>query len=818
MDAVFCHDDDWAAACEAHGFPRLLLTTRHVLGLEDGDEVLAWSDIDAQVAARLEALPSLFSDATERRLAGTVLAEMTRLRAETPPPEQAAAPLRGIGRLEVESFRNIGSLVLDLDDRDEMVSANVVQGPNATGKSSLVEALQLALCGSSRRFLTFAGDKRDSGRDRGARYVAAYLTPRGETDARPAVSLDGTEKRDLAAPLAGEEGRRALAALDGTLLPQDDAPSLLRRDGAGLAADIVGGSSGLAADIRSWIDGQFAAADGRRRQLLGEYGLSLQITKSATLRQKLAPDCLPDLGPGDVAVKDWCSRLAQDGYPALRPLRALLQEWTAVEQERVALAERIAGLNEREVSERLVVQWLERREELVLRTQAFLTTTYLETDSWKPELADQLETWARWSQRKAEPRRTGEDARERAALKERLSGREQKLTAVEAEGKQLGRHLDHLAAARTFLASGWSEQAPHQCPTCGATHEKRTLGEIVDSRERSLKEQRDELRQRWARAARKQKELRQRLTTDEAPTCPLSDEQRRAASESLAWLLPPSMDLPTFLSDSARSTELIGVVRSLRAPPDAPPPTSPDNITNTAHDAIEALDRAQQHAEGVMALPRSWGAVRKQVQLDLAQVMEQHLPRTLEALWSELAGNLHPARWQWQLPDAPRMQVGTRGQRTEAAIRLGPDKKAPLAAYILNSAEVHTLGLAWFLTRHLTRGRFRYAFLVLDDPVRSMDGPAFRDLCRLLATLLRLHRRLDRPLVLLLLMHDDQRALAAAQATGARVHVLGWSGGQARLERSLRVVGDGMVSPQPTEALAAAGVGAVSKPPPTTDS
>ena len=72
-----------------------------------------------------------------------------------------------------------------------------------------------------------------------------------------------------------------------------------------------------------------------------------------------------------------------------------------------------------------------------------------------------------------------------------------------------------------------------------------------------------------------------------------------------------------------------------------------------------------------------------------------------------------------------------------------------------------------------------------DDPAQALDPLAFAELCRLWSSLLRLHRRHGRPLRLLVLLHQDERALAAARALDARLYTLGWDGRLVRGERRL---------------------------------
>ena len=132
------------------------------------------------------------------------------------------------------------------------------------------------------------------------------------------------------------------------------------------------------------------------------------------------------------------------------------------------------------------------------------------------------------------------------------------------------------------------------------------------------------------------------------------------------------------------------------------------------------------------------------------------------------------------------------------------DGSQRLARYVLNEAEKLALGLGWFLVRHVSFGRFRHAVLALDDPALDMDQTTFRDLCRLLESLLRLHRRYELPLALLLFLHQDERALDAARATGGLLYRLTWNAGQAELATSVRLFADAYRHPLPAPLAAAA--------------
>lgn len=75
---------------------------------------------------------------------------------------------------------------------------------------------------------------------------------------------------------------------------------------------------------------------------------------------------------------------------------------------------------------------------------------------------------------------------------------------------------------------------------------------------------------------------------------------------------------------------------------------------------------------------------------------------------------------------------------------------------------------------------------------KEMDQTTFRDLCRLWETFMRLHKVCKKPLTLLIMLHQEERALDAARATGGIVNVLGWSKDQ-HLETlsKVKVLGQG---------------------------
>ena len=134
-------------------------------------------------------------------------------------------------------------------------------------------------------------------------------------------------------------------------------------------------------------------------------------------------------------------------------------------------------------------------------------------------------------------------------------------------------------------------------------------------------------------------------------------------------------------------------------------------------------------------------------------------------------------------------------QRLTVMVEAGRNSLLP--RYILNLSEIHILGLAWFFTRYVTHGRFLCSCTTMDDPAQELDQTSFRDLCRLWETLIRLHKVNSIPLKLVIMLHQESRALDAARATGGLLYILGWVLDQKHSLKKIALLGEGFRSPQP---------------------
>ena len=253
------------------------------------------------------------------------------------------------------------------------------------------------------------------------------------------------------------------------------------------------------------------------------------------------------------------------------------------------------------------------------------------------------------------------------------------------------------------------------------------------------------------------------------------------------------IDLTQWLGDNEKRQQVLGTIQAFQRRSLGFDFSISESVQSSLSDAIQDVDGSFREFKEVSEAPEAWSAVKKLLLDAFVSAFLEHLPRTVQALWLELSRNMMPAPWQY--PGEARFNVEHRRGQSEVRIVVRGEESSPLARHILNGAEVLNLALSWFLVRYLTSGRFRYEFLVLDDPAQQMDQPTFRDFCRLLERLLRLHRIYSIPLTLVVLLHQDERALDAARVTNGTLHLLRWNRGTPALMRSTRIRSEMIMPP-----------------------
>ncbi len=803
MDALFIAAGPIEKQIESYGFPRLLLTAREVLKKKRLDEMTQWLSANELVEAALSGFASSFNKPAQGALAEEVVRSMREFSgASHMMANSNSAPdkPKTFGNIRIRNFRNLRDARFDFGKGP--VSASIVHGPNGTGKSSLCEALSIALFQSSFRYKAFSDRNREkdiTAADRAREYIASYLTPIEGLRSEPKIALD---EQDFVTPhLVGSEKAEELElSMNGTILTQDSSLEFTRMPSQELGARVLRGYSELADHIDAFTESRVNQANTLRQEFLRGLGLSAAITKADTAYERIAKReidlALPPLPHSLVTWLESAENLQENSISGLGP------QWRAWgELGRNELAKEFAESNtdETKLTEE-TRRWLARFNQLAIGSAEVIKGIEARIDPIRTEfgnVAMKITAWGEWLERRAQaPDSASSPEAEPIAQKLRELQALQK--QVVERGQSIGRHFDHLTLVEAFVRETWSSDRSGECPTCGTDHTAQGgILKVVEGLRTEISRERDRLRLEFNDRKIQIQLTQKQLAELGQAQCPLSSEDQSKFAESLHWLVPTDTTLSEWIGLRSQREMLLKAISCLRQIPSVPSSVDVDVGAESAVKKILSLFRT---ADQTFEAPNNWKPVKEKLTQTLASIVNEHLPRTLEKLWRELALNLTAA--PWLLPDSFRIDVVTRRGEQASTVRV----KGRLARYILNQAEIHTLGLAWFFARYLTRGRFFHACIVMDDPAHELDQTSFRDLCRLWETTMRLHRVYRRPLKLIVMLNQESRAVEAARATGAILSVLGW---KRELEiqsvRSVSVIGEGFHAPQPAAMFAAAG-------------
>lgn len=305
-------------------------------------------------------------------------------------------------------------------------------------------------------------------------------------------------------------------------------------------------------------------------------------------------------------------------------------------------------------------------------------------------------------------------------------------------------------------------------------------------------------RQQFSELQSKKLELDKELQILDQGECPLTEDELEAVRVSLVPHLQEGEYLESVLLDEEKRNKCISWVELVEKAPTNPQFGFSEEEDEQAEAIAKNLLSSFEELEMGFLRPEAWKKVTNELKSKLAKVLEEHLPRTVSGLWEELVMNLTPA--PWQILGGLRMKVDSRRGKPETRLLLDVKDSDPrLARYVLNKAETLALGLAWFLVKYICQGRFQCSVLSLDDPAYDMDQTTFRDFCRLMESLLRFHRISEDklPLSMLIFLHQDERALDAARATGGLLHRLVWNSGEASISQKVKLYSGEHLHPLP---------------------
>ena len=772
VDATFSEPGEALDRClEPGGFPSLLLATRQAFRM-DAQAMDLWSSADRRVREAVADLEEAFPHSRERGIARELLAlaQTQALDGSGPAP----GPARRMSSLTVQNVRGVRNLTLEPWPGRRAVQAWVLQGPNGSGKSSLAEAVSLKAFGSSRGLCAYLKDSDVARARNGANYLAQYVTPLGGGEAR--CGLEG----DPAALELAPDLERALEALtesEGALAAQSSAAGFLGTPGDELGARMAKSFSALAIRLEAHVEAGRKAAGELRTALARKHGINTTTRLLATFQEKIARSLLtPALAPlPPLSGAFLACRAALPGAAGQRA-GALSAAWgTQLSVDRaVEGLLRVKSLGAAEVDGALLPFFV--AQEALLEELQDCLTAFRSSVAGLPfpaqGLADQASRWADWLLRDPAPAVAAPLAQPTSGELPGLLGER---AALAEEGRRTRPSHDHLEQALAFIRQHWQDRHPQDCPTCGShlpASIEATVAALLAAAENQLAAQREA----YALLTRRIKELENRPADPSPQACPVPPEAQRQIQSAVASLLGPAASAEALLRASATRSALERLLTYAEAPPALDLPRVEAEPAAAACSA--SILAAWREAECALAEPEAWEAVAKELTRRLAQVVSAHLPATLEGLWREIAACLSPA--PWLLPAPPRFQARTlRGANRVEVVMETPGGER-LARHLLNDAQRDTLGLAWTFCQHLARARFRHAWMLLDDPAQTMDQPAFRALCRFLATLLGLYEAAGSPFTLLLLLNKEERAMEAARETGQGLILLGWTAGGCR--------------------------------------
>lgn len=588
--------------------------------------------------------------------------------------------------------------------------------------------------------------------------------------------------------------------MNGTILTQDSSLEFTRMPAQELGARVLRGYSELADHIDQFTESRANQANTLRQDFLRGLGLSAAITKSDTAYERIAKReidlALPPL-PHSLVM--WLE--SAESLPG-QLMSGLGLQWRAWgELGRNELAKEFAASNDNETKlTEETRRWLARFNQLAKGSAEVIKNIETKVEPIRTEFDNaigRITSWGEWLERRANATDAASSV-EAEPIAKKLRDLQTLQKQVLERGRSASGHFEHLTTVEAFVRETWSRDHAAECPTCGTDHTGHGgILKVVEDLRAQTSSERDRLRQEFGDLKVQIEQTQKKLAELGQIQCPLTAEEQSNLSEALQWLVPSDTNLPDWIVIKSQREALLMGISIVRQSPPAP---SGVDVDRSAESVVKKVLSHFRAADEIFEAPNNWKPVKEKLTQVLASIVNEHLPRTLEKLWRELALNLTAA--PWLLPDSFKIDVVTRRGEQASTIRV----KDRLARYILNQAEIHTLGLAWFFTRYLTRGRFFHTCIVMDDPAHELDQTSFRDLCRLWETMMRLHRVYSKPLKIIVMLNQESRAVEAARATGAILSVLGWEREQEiQSVRSISVIGEGFHAPQPAAMFAATG-------------
>lgn len=767
LDAVLAAPGlDFESACVQHGVPQLLLHTRRLFDT-DSSAMPAWLSANGRVTEMLSAFPTRFSsDRQTERLARDLVEEVLgpdrkHWQGSADPMQRKSLP--ELSDLEIWNFRNIRHVRIRFPrEKNRAAQAHIVFGPNGTGKTSIFEALCLALGGTSKTWEEFDSDPDIEGRARD--YPSMVLSPLGvNTTAR--VSINGTSA--ALTPTRQVSWRD----LDGTFLGQEDSRDFLGADADSLGQRVLKGYSTLADQILQKASLKERQARDEKSNWLRQHGLSAAISRRETRAQRLIESELQReswIPPGSVFtwLEKGCVFLPGLGNEGPK-LASRWRQWQ--NQLSQVVADMAAGVlvGEPSLVQTPIAAWLAARNELLIATRDLVSRATALIAPIRDELSaieTELDAWAEWLTRQSQAIPATDDERKR--LLDQITQTNSQLIALRKSFAVTRDHFAYLGQVRTDFLPKWTEVHPSICPTCGEDHSRRGgIAPVIESIFVDVEKQLGEMEARGKATSADLAKLHARLAA--LGHAPISEERQKELSAMLAPFAP-GKPLQSVLSTPTDRAALRNNLRDIQVLPDVQLPISADAIGNVTNKLAERSLSLDAEAERLWPLPERWAAILRGLKEECDKIVADHLPATLQKVWWEVTQAITAARWN--VVGNATLHARAQGK---LIVSLQERSNTP-ARYLFNQAERHIGGLAWFFVRYLTHGRFHHGLMVMDDPAQEMDQTTFRSFGRFIQSFLRIHEARQKVVQFVVLLHQEDRALDLARATMGRFVMLTW--------------------------------------------
>ncbi|MFX0137716.1 MAG: hypothetical protein ACFFDN_29015 [Candidatus Hodarchaeota archaeon] len=775
VDVILVENNNLYKAIENHRLPRLLLYLRKVFRLTGPDQIYKWRSADELVKKMLQTLKEdvpndlkpYYNDLVNYGLAQSIDSLPRKTQEANKQPKELSS-------LFVENFRNITERIkLELGpqripkyDGSDYVNniAHIVYGPNGTGKTTLYEALEFAIVGCSERMKKFL-EERENIRKNSNVYLE-YLKPFENPNSIPKVGI--SEKLNDRVEINCEKNPREdrvaseLKELMDAMLSQERIREFVHWDADLFSTEVMQDYSPLSSKLREYIDRNFNEASEKRKRLLNRLNLPpsftiLQHAKKAYV-ERLWSTRLPSLERSLIDLLEIFRK--KEDIPAVAGVERVFSKLKDVIKTR----KNVPNLDNAQ-DENVWNAWLQNYNNAVANLKQWYESLRKEAKKWQENnrLRD-LALWSEWLNQKK--KKISIDKQEALNLSKKLKELEKERDSVRRQGEIIKERLEeHFEGISPFLYNRWLPLNPDVCPTCNTKFEEEGgLEAIIENLKRKLTNEKEELRKSYRSLSEQIKDLKDKLAKIGALRIPIDESAQADISKMIEILYHGFENVEDIIMDD----EKLDMVRK-RADILMRGISIPESILEPDARGSELASQIKiefTRMDDVWESPDRWKNLSEILNKRLAEIVKKHLPDTIGSLWWEIVMCMTSASW---LPSYSDLKIKVENEKKSQL-----SVKNRKALYILNNAEIAVAGLGWFITRYLLEGRWKYRFMVIDDPAQGMDEVNYGEFCRFMYTLLFLHKRNKLPWSLVLFQRLEDQATISAKALYGVIHRLGW--------------------------------------------